>query len=138
MRKVEIFTMAMHNDSDKSNLFRLCHTRSFMFKIKDQLNLTNILSSTTYMTTAAKWKRKTHSRRLFTKSKVRPAGQILPSFKFYPARSLVMKYITLVYCYLASSINILHLPTRDQQHFTQHNLQPARIHGQWFSTRILM
>ena len=56
-------------------------------------------------------------------SKVRPAGQIRPSVKFYPARSLVMKYITLVYCYLASSINILHLPTRDQQHFTQHNPQ---------------
>ena len=70
-------------------------------------------------------------------SKVRPAGQIRPSVKFYPARSLVMKYITLVYCYLASSINILHLPTRDQQHFTQHNPQPARIHGQLFSTRIL-
>ena len=49
-------------------------------------------------------------------SKVRPAGQIRPSVNFYPARSLVMKYITLVYCYLASSINILHLPTRDQQH----------------------
>ena len=70
-------------------------------------------------------------------SKVRPAGQIRPSVKFYPARSLVMKYITLVYCYLASIIYILHLPTRDQQHFTQHNPQPARIHGQWFSTRIL-
>ena len=66
-------------------------------------------------------------------SKVRPAGQIRPSVKFYPARSLVMKYITLVYCYLASSINILHLPTRGQQHFTQDNPQPARIHGQWFS-----
>ena len=70
-------------------------------------------------------------------SKVRPAGQIRPSVKFCPARSLVMKYITLVYCYLASSINMLHLPTRDQQHFTQHNPQAARIHGQWFSTRIL-
>ena len=62
-------------------------------------------------------------------SKVRPAGQIRPPVKFYPARSLVMKHITLVYCYLASSINIIHLPTRDQQHFTQHNPQPARIHG---------
>ena len=70
-------------------------------------------------------------------SKVRPAGQIRPSVIFYPARSLVMKYKTLAYCYLASSINILHLPTRDQQHFTQHNPQRARIHGQWFSTRIL-
>ena len=65
-------------------------------------------------------------------SKVRPAGQIRPSVTFYPARSLVMKYTTLVYCYLASSVNILHLPTRDQQHFTQHNPQPARIHSQWF------
>ena len=62
---------------------------------------------------------------------------IRPAFKVYPARSLVMKYRTLVYYYLASSINILHLPTRDQQHFTQHNPQPARIHGQWFSIRLL-
>jgi len=68
-----------------------------------------------------------------SKSKVRPMGQIWPSVKFYPACSLVMKYITPVYCYLASSINILHLPTRGQQHFTQHNPQPARIYGQWFS-----
>ena len=37
-------------------------------------------------------------------SKVRPAGQIRPSVKFYPARSLVMKYITLVYCYFMVAI----------------------------------
>ena len=35
-----------------------------------------------------------------------PGAKVRPSVKFYPARSLVMKYITLVYCYLASSINI--------------------------------
>ena len=58
-------------------------------------------------------------------SKVRPADQIRPSVKCYPARSLVMKYITLVYCYLARSINILHLPTKGQQQVTQHNSQPA-------------
>ena len=57
-------------------------------------------------------------------------SKVRPSVKFYPALSLVMKYITLVYCYLASIINILHFPTRDQQQVTQHNSQPARIHDQ--------
>ena len=63
-------------------------------------------------------------------SKVRPAGQIRPSGQILSSPQPSHETYNARILYLASSINILHLPTRGQQQVTQQNPQPARIHGQ--------